>query len=73
LRAASELDLDLAASVLFGDKPSDIEAARAAGVGRAFLLAKDGRGEPVELPVGLVAERSNSLATAVAALLAEDE
>lgn len=69
LRAAIELELDLAASVLFGDKPSDIAAAQAAGVGRAYLLAKDGRGEPAELPVSLAAERSGSLAAAVATLL----
>jgi D-glycero-D-manno-heptose 1,7-bisphosphate phosphatase len=38
LRAAQELGLDLAASILMGDKQSDIEAAKAAGVGRAFLV-----------------------------------
>ncbi len=70
LRAAHELELDLAASVLFGDKPSDIAAAQAAGVGRAFLLAKDGRGEPATLPADLVAARAGSLGLAVAALLA---
>ncbi len=37
LRARDELALDLGASVLVGDKASDIEAARAAGVGRAVL------------------------------------
>lgn len=43
LRAARALDLDLADSVLFGDKPSDIEAGRRAGVGRCVLLATNGR------------------------------
>lgn len=43
LRAAQALDLDVARSLLFGDKPSDIEAAHRAGVGRAVLLATDGR------------------------------
>ncbi|MCV2354051.1 D-glycero-beta-D-manno-heptose 1,7-bisphosphate 7-phosphatase [Paucibacter sp. B2R-40] len=70
LRAARRLQLDLDASVLFGDKPSDIEAAQAAGLGRAFLVAKDGRGEPAGLPVGLAAERCGSLALAVSVLLA---
>ncbi len=42
LRAARALDLDLARSLLFGDKPSDIEAGRRAGVGRCVLLATDG-------------------------------
>ncbi|MFW9596227.1 MAG: HAD-IIIA family hydrolase, partial [Macromonas sp.] len=38
LRAVQELHLSLADSVLVGDKPSDIEAARAAGVGRAYRV-----------------------------------
>ncbi|MBV8502628.1 MAG: D-glycero-beta-D-manno-heptose 1,7-bisphosphate 7-phosphatase [Paucibacter sp.] len=42
LRAAQALRLDLAGSLLFGDKPSDIEAGRRAGVGRCVLLATNG-------------------------------
>lgn len=38
LRAALEHGLDLAASSLFGDKASDIEAGRRAGVGRTWLV-----------------------------------
>lgn len=38
LRAASEHDIDLAASIMVGDKDSDIAAARAAGVGSVFLV-----------------------------------
>ncbi len=38
LRAAAGLGLDLAASVLVGDKRSDIDAGRAAGVGRCVLV-----------------------------------
>ncbi|MEY5100992.1 MAG: hypothetical protein RJA36_3711 [Pseudomonadota bacterium] len=41
LRAAQELKLSLADSILVGDKPSDIEAARAAGVGKAYLVQSD--------------------------------
>lgn len=41
LRAARDLGLSLADSILVGDKPSDIEAARAAGVGRAFIVQSD--------------------------------
>jgi D-glycero-D-manno-heptose 1,7-bisphosphate phosphatase len=37
LKAAQELSLDLARSWLVGDKPADIEAGRAAGVG-SFVL-----------------------------------
>jgi D-glycero-D-manno-heptose 1,7-bisphosphate phosphatase len=37
-RAARELGLDLATSVLFGDKPSDIQAGRSAGVARCCFI-----------------------------------
>ena len=39
LRAAGDLGLDLARSVLVGDRCSDIAAANAAGLRQAFLLA----------------------------------
>ena len=42
LRSASALGLDLSASLMFGDKSSDIEAGRQAGVGRCIRLAKNG-------------------------------
>jgi D-glycero-D-manno-heptose 1,7-bisphosphate phosphatase len=41
LEAAKDLGLSLPSSVLIGDKRSDIEAARAAGVGRAYSLDSD--------------------------------
>lgn len=41
LRAAQEHGLSLADSILVGDKPSDIEAARAAGVGKAYIVQSD--------------------------------
>jgi D-glycero-D-manno-heptose 1,7-bisphosphate phosphatase len=41
LQATRELGLSLPDSILVGDKPSDIEAARAAGVGRAYLVQSD--------------------------------
>lgn len=48
--AAALFELDMAGSLLVGDKPSDIEAARRAGVGRAVLLD-----DPVRLkdPLGM--------------------
>jgi D-glycero-D-manno-heptose 1,7-bisphosphate phosphatase len=68
LRAARALDIDLAASVLFGDKPSDIEAASRAGVGRAILVAPNaGAGSPDD-DVAAVPE-FGSLAEAVDAFL----
>ena len=45
LRAARELDLDLAASVMVGDRCSDVSAGNAAGVGRVFLLSGTEAGE----------------------------
>jgi D-glycero-D-manno-heptose 1,7-bisphosphate phosphatase len=45
LQAARELDLSLPDSVMYGDKPSDVEAAHRAGVGRAWRLARDGKAE----------------------------
>jgi D-glycero-D-manno-heptose 1,7-bisphosphate phosphatase len=45
LRAADELALDLAASVIVGDRLSDVQAGRAAGVGRCVLVRS---GQPVE-------------------------
>jgi D-glycero-D-manno-heptose 1,7-bisphosphate phosphatase len=38
LQAARDFDIDLAASILVGDKDSDIEAGRRAGIGRNVLL-----------------------------------
>jgi D-glycero-D-manno-heptose 1,7-bisphosphate phosphatase len=42
LQAAADFDLDLARSVLIGDRPSDIEAAVAAGVGTRIRLQPGG-------------------------------
>lgn len=41
LQAASELNIDLASSILIGDKDSDIAAGKAAEVGKCFLLGRD--------------------------------
>ena len=41
LQAARDLAIDLPASILVGDKESDIEAGRRAGVGRNVLLTSD--------------------------------
>lgn len=46
LRAAEEMAIDLSQSLLFGDKESDMQAAKAAGIPRRFLLGKDGLQEP---------------------------
>lgn len=44
-RAASEFEIDLAGSWMVGDRYSDIEMARNAGVRSAFVLSGYGRGE----------------------------
>lgn len=41
LEAAEKHNLDVAKSCMIGDKPSDMEAARRAGVGRRILLRSD--------------------------------
>jgi D-glycero-D-manno-heptose 1,7-bisphosphate phosphatase len=45
LRAANDLDIDLAQSWMIGDRYSDVELARNAGVKSAFVLSGYGRGE----------------------------
>jgi len=45
LRAARDLRLDLAASVIVGDRLSDVQAGRAAGVGRCVLVRS---GQPID-------------------------
>ena len=42
LRSAAAQGLDLARSLMFGDKPSDVEAGARAGVGRCVRLATNG-------------------------------
>lgn len=43
IQAARELGISLAESIMIGDKPADIEAARAAGVARAYQVDSDNR------------------------------
>jgi len=40
-QAVRDLGVSLPASLLVGDKPSDMEAARAAGVGKAYIVQSD--------------------------------
>lgn len=66
LQAARELGLDLASSVMFGDKVSDLQAAQAAGVRERVLLGTDGRALPAaDADRGLATARFRSLAEAV--------
>lgn len=62
LQAAKDLDIDLAASLMVGDMPGDLQAAEAAGVGRAVHVltghgADQRPGRPdwgVSIPLDLV-------------------
>ena len=66
LAAARDLDLDLSQSMMFGDRASDLEAARAAGVPRRILLGTNGNSEPLtDLPADLATESFRSLSQAV--------
>jgi D-glycero-D-manno-heptose 1,7-bisphosphate phosphatase len=69
LRAARELDLDLASSLMFGDRESDLQAARAAGVPLRYLLATDGKGALGASEPGLASASYRSLDAAVAAIV----
>lgn len=46
VQAAKKHTIDLAASVLVGDSPTDIQAGMAGGVGRLLFLTKDGSEAP---------------------------
>jgi D-glycero-D-manno-heptose 1,7-bisphosphate phosphatase len=67
LSAAHDLGIDLRSSAMFGDKMSDLEAARAAGVPIRVLLGTDAREVPT-LPAaaGLVTAAFRGLLDAVA-------
>lgn len=69
LRAARELGLSLADSILVGDKSSDIEAARRAGICNAYLVRSDNK-ESSDLNAGAEQIFSN-LADCVSSLLGQ--
>jgi D-glycero-D-manno-heptose 1,7-bisphosphate phosphatase len=58
LQAAGDLGLDLPASALIGDKPSDIEAAAAAGIGLRILVGTEAAEDaaPASLQVSNLAD-----------------
>jgi D-glycero-D-manno-heptose 1,7-bisphosphate phosphatase len=72
LQAAHELHLDLGGSLLFGDKGSDIEAGRAAGVGRCIGIEApvDAGGKRYDIASARPDAIYPSLAAAVEALIA---
>lgn len=66
LAAARDLGLDLARSICFGDKLSDLHAAAAAGVPYRVLLGTNGLALPTGSDGGPATARFRSLADAVA-------
>jgi D-glycero-D-manno-heptose 1,7-bisphosphate phosphatase len=67
LAAAHDLSIDLSSSAMFGDKVSDLEAARAAGVPIRVLLGTDARGVPtLPLAPGLASGAFRGLLEATA-------
>lgn len=59
LAAAHDLNIDLAQSALVGDQPSDLEAGKAAGVERAYLLTGGIGNLPIWFDLGF--PRSNAI------------
>jgi rfaE bifunctional protein nucleotidyltransferase chain/domain len=53
LQAASELAINLKASLLIGDKSSDIKAAIAAGIGSSYLVKSNNQVRPASLPTNI--------------------
>jgi D-glycero-D-manno-heptose 1,7-bisphosphate phosphatase len=49
VKAARDLNLSLQDSLLIGDKPSDIQAARSAGVAKAYAVSSDNSESVAEL------------------------
>ena len=70
LEAARRHGIDLGGSILVGDKPSDIAAGRAAGVGRRYLVRS---GQPLNGPAGADAVFDDLAAVAVAVLGSPDK
>lgn len=69
LRAAAELDLDLAASAMIGDGLRDLEAGRRAGCGHtALVLTGWGQGEQARITAG--ADRPDFIAADLGAAVA---
>ena len=64
LKAAEDLGIDLSTSIMFGDKPGDMTAGRAAGCVERIQLGTDGLEAPV--PSADATGAFRSLADAVA-------
>ena len=54
-QATRDLDIDIGGSLLVGDKDSDIQAGRAAGIGRLFKVSPAGESAGLDADVESVA------------------
>lgn len=70
LQAAKDLDIDLSQSVMFGDKASDMQAAKAAGVAFRVQLGTDGLADPSD-PAPETTHHAKDLLSAVTGPLSE--
>ena len=70
LQAAKDLDIDLSQSVMFGDKASDMQAAKAAGVAFRVQLGTDGLADPSD-PAPEATHHAKDLLSAVTGPLSE--
>ncbi len=70
LQAAKDLDIDLSQSVMFGDKASDMQAAKAAGVAFRVQLGTDGLTDPSD-PAPEATHHAKDLLSAVTGPLSE--
>lgn len=70
LQAAKDLDIDLSQSVMFGDKASDMQAAKAAGVAFRVQLGTDGAADPSD-PAPEATHHAKDLLSAVTGPLSE--
>lgn len=70
LQAAKDLDIDLSQSAMFGDKASDMQAAKAAGVAVRVQLGTDGAADPSD-PAPEATHHAKDLLSAVTGPLSE--
>lgn len=61
LRAMHDLDLDLSASIMVGDKASDMKASGAAGIGRKVLFSPEGGGDIISTGADEIVTRLNEV------------
>jgi D-glycero-D-manno-heptose 1,7-bisphosphate phosphatase len=72
LQAASEFNIDLASSVLLGDNETDVQAGKAAGVGRNLLFRREVVANPSSIDSITVVPDFATVSQILAATITED-